>query len=314
MTALQLTLSSRTENRIPFALRDGKPVEVYEVERGRACGCVCPACGHPLRARKGKKNVHHFAHDHAAGPWDCKTAFETSIHLMAKEILREDGFLVFPELVIKRSAEDQIGVLHTEETPVSLTTEKSFQRVELEKRLEGIRPDIVAYVDGNPVIVEVAVTSFAQQEKKQRIRRLRLPAIEIDLSSVDYSTTKEDLRNRIHLESTKKEWLSNPKAIEVIRRVEASLAAEVQRANDAYRRNAHREPSNRSNELPVRSAATFTPTSIYTSEGTEKTRWFRCEACCCVFEMPVSAAPSNSRSVTCPDCGHIVSTDQRRTR
>lgn len=233
---------------------------------------------------------------------------------MAKEILKEDGSLVFPELVIKRSAEDLIGVLHSEEAPVSLTAEKSFQRVELEERLDRIRPDIVAYVDGNPVIVEVAVTSFAQQEKKQRIRRLQLPAIEIDLSSVDYSTTKADLRNKIHLDITKKEWLSNPKAIEVIRRVDARLAAKVQRANDAYRRNARQQTSNRSNELPVRSAVISTPTSIHTSEGTEKTRWFRCEACCCVFEMPDSAAPSTSRSVTCPDCGHAVSTDQRRTR
>jgi hypothetical protein len=178
---------------------------------------------------------------------------------MAKEILKEDGSLVFPELVIERSAEDQFGVLHTEEAPVSLTAEKSFQRVELEKRLEGIRPDIVAYVDGNPVIVEVAVTSFAQQEKKQKIRRLGLPAVEIDLSSVDYSTTKADLRDKIHLDSTKKEWLSNPKAIEVIRRVEASLAAEVKRANDAYRRNTRKKPSNTSNELPVRSAVDLPP-------------------------------------------------------
>lgn len=314
MTALKPTLSSRAENRIPFGLRDGKPLEISEVDRGRACGCVCPSCGHPLRARKGKKNVHHFAHDHAAGPWDCKTAFETSIHLMAKEILKEDGFLVLPELVIKRSAEDQSGVLHTEEAPVAMAAEKSFQRVELEKRLEGIRPDIVAYIDGNPVIVEVAVTSFAHQEKKLKIRKLGLPAVELDLSSVDYSTSKADLREKIHLDTTKKEWLSNPKAIDVISRIEASVAAKIRLSDEAYRRNARKEPPSKANELPVRSAVTSAPTSIHTSDGPEKTRWFRCEACCCVFEMPVSSATATTHSVICPDCDHAVSTDQRRAR
>lgn len=169
---------------------------------------------------------------------------------MAKEILKEDGFLVFPELIIKRTAEDQSGVLHTEEAPVAIAAEKSFQRVELEKRLEGIRPDIVAYIDGNPVIVEVAVTSFAHQEKKQKIRKLGLTAVEIDLSSVDYSTSKTDLREKIHVDTTKKEWLSNPKAIDAISRIEESLGAKIRLSDEAYRRNARKEPSSKANELP----------------------------------------------------------------
>ncbi len=33
---------------IPFGLKDGKYYDVSEVERGRACGCICPSCNHVL--------------------------------------------------------------------------------------------------------------------------------------------------------------------------------------------------------------------------------------------------------------------------
>ena len=33
---------------------DGKLVHISEVEKGKACGCRCPACNEPLIARKGE--------------------------------------------------------------------------------------------------------------------------------------------------------------------------------------------------------------------------------------------------------------------
>lgn len=37
---------------IPFGLKDGKYYDVSEVERGRACGCICPSCKQVLVAKK----------------------------------------------------------------------------------------------------------------------------------------------------------------------------------------------------------------------------------------------------------------------
>ena len=44
------------------ALKDGAITHVKDVDSGLKCGCVCPACGEPLVARKGTKIMHHFAH------------------------------------------------------------------------------------------------------------------------------------------------------------------------------------------------------------------------------------------------------------
>ena len=288
-------MAKHTERRFRFALRNGKTIDVSDVESGLACNCICSACGHPLQAKKGKKNVHHFAHDP-----------------MAKEILKEDGFLIFPALTIEQSADDQIGMRHTEEVQIETGGKKLFECVELEERLGDIRPDIVAYFEGGPLIIEVAVTSFAKRVKKRIIRDLGLPAIEIDLSSVDYSTTKSELRNLMHSDLTDKSWLSNPKAIEARKKLIASLQAKIQQINSAYRRNTRSSTEQASDALPVREAVTLSYTKIHPTDSAEDTRWFCCESCSSVFELPLSAVPASSRSVTCPDCDQAVSTDSRR--
>lgn len=64
-----------------FALKDGKYVNIRDVERGLKCGCVCPVCGEPLVARKGNILSHTFAHTS-----DSKCAnFESSLHWSIKE-------------------------------------------------------------------------------------------------------------------------------------------------------------------------------------------------------------------------------------
>lgn len=66
------------------ALLNGRLVSVDEVERGAACGCVCPSCGEPVIAKQGECRVYHFAHD---GGRACRYAAETLAHRFAKEVL-----------------------------------------------------------------------------------------------------------------------------------------------------------------------------------------------------------------------------------
>ena len=308
-------MTSITVNRVPFGLRDGVMVEVSEVDSGLACSCICPACERPLQARKGKIRSHHFAHDSSAGEKICTAGLETSIHLMAKQILKDDVSLVLPELTIKQTAEDAFGRAYTEEMSVEEAGIKSFERVELEKRLEDIRPDIIAYIDGSPLLIEVAVTSFVGKEKKQRIQKLRLPAVEIDLGSVSYATTKEDLRNLLNSESTKKVWLSNPKAIGAKSVLKSRLEDKIHRINEANPRRTLQSPDYHSTPTrrPPSADSSLSRRQIHAAEGHGETRWFHCESCTDVFELPLSAAPPSIRTVTCPGCRCLVSAARHRT-
>ena len=71
-------------NKIPYALnKDGVLVHVDSVSNGNSCGCICPACKKPLQARNaGLIKRHHFAHQSGV---ECPTAYETVMHLLAKE-------------------------------------------------------------------------------------------------------------------------------------------------------------------------------------------------------------------------------------
>ena len=73
---------------LKYALNiDGNLVHIDNVPNGNGCGCVCPACKKPLQARNaGLIREHHFAHQ--AGV-DCPTAYETSLHLLAKEKIQK---------------------------------------------------------------------------------------------------------------------------------------------------------------------------------------------------------------------------------
>lgn len=66
---------------------EGACVNVNNVPNGNRCGCICPACKEPLTAKnRGNKRIHHFAHQSGA---DCPHAYETMLHLLAKQKIQE---------------------------------------------------------------------------------------------------------------------------------------------------------------------------------------------------------------------------------
>ena len=72
-------------SKLIYALKDGNIVSIDDVPSGKECGCVCPACGDELIARKGQKRMHHFAH---RSNEDCEYGYESSLHLAAKTFFR----------------------------------------------------------------------------------------------------------------------------------------------------------------------------------------------------------------------------------
>jgi competence CoiA-like predicted nuclease len=85
--------------RVPFGLRDGLLYEPRQVSNGKACGCICPGCQHPLVAKQNAQTP-HFAH--APGE-DCNNGTETAIHLAAKQLIAERMEVSIPAVVLHLS-------------------------------------------------------------------------------------------------------------------------------------------------------------------------------------------------------------------
>lgn len=147
--------------QLPCGLgKDGKLVYIEEAENGLNCGCVCPGCGQPLVAKNnGRKKEHHFAHFRTA---ECAHGYQSALHYMAKDV-----FLEMKEFTFVKSG-----------TPVKYRIDD----VVLEKAVDSVIPDILVTSDGKKFIVEIFVTHAVDEEKKEKIKSLKISALEIDLS------------------------------------------------------------------------------------------------------------------------------------
>ncbi|WP_173912702.1 competence protein CoiA family protein [Acinetobacter sp. Marseille-Q1618] len=160
-------------------------VKIENVNRGLACNCTCFTCGETVLARKGDIKEHHFAH--ASNKESCFINTESLLHKYAKEVVLESMGLILP-------------ALPNHDLEAAWWT---FDRILPEFKLGVIRPDLVAYVDGETILIEIAVTHFIDHKKLNYLEMLQLKCIEIDLSSL--------LKNDIEVpsEAIKKEILEN---------------------------------------------------------------------------------------------------------
>jgi hypothetical protein len=190
--------------KLPFGLKDDILVHISQVERGLACGCVCPQCNKPLVARKGSEVAHHFAH--RAGP-ECANATETALHLAAKGILADRREIRLPPVEIRFDSSPFV---------MSLWPERTFALgdVRAECRTGDIIPDILAYCDTTPLMIEIRVTHPVDEAKLKKIWELRISTIEIDLSSALRTFSLDDLCDAILKQTANKRWLFNAESEE----------------------------------------------------------------------------------------------------
>lgn len=166
--------------KLPCGLNsENKLIYIDEAKNGLSCECVCPGCKQPLVAKNnGKKNEHHFAHK--SKDYDCEHGYQSALHYMAKDLFLEMQYLTF----VKNGRPVQYKI----------------DTVELERKVDEIIPDILVTCDGKQFIVEIYVTHVVDDEKKQKIKDLKISAIEIDLSRfhkemIDKDTLKNELSN-----------------------------------------------------------------------------------------------------------------------
>jgi hypothetical protein len=227
--------NSRNNVQLPFGLRNGELVHITEVVSGLACRCYCAACGAMLVAKKGDKNTHHFAHhiDQA-----CADGFETVLHYAAKQVLQESLEIVLPKLVIHDQVTGTVDgqkYFKSGSAEVCEVVAIKLERVELEKRLNNIIPDVIAYVNGEPLLIEIAVTHFVDEDKEQKINTLNYPTIEIDLSDINRDLDYEVVRKLVVTSIENKKWLFNSNEVAVRRQLKQRLRQELELELEAIR-------------------------------------------------------------------------------
>lgn len=114
----------------------------------------------------GQKHEHHFAHVHGS---DCAGAYETTLHLLAKEILQETKSIMLPA-----SQDESLpsGLVH-------LTDVRSEEWDETYR----IRPDVEGRMaSGERLLIEFFVSHKVDESKRRRILENGLKCVEINMN------------------------------------------------------------------------------------------------------------------------------------
>lgn len=174
----------------------GELVHIAQVQKGLACGCICPACEDRLVAQKGERVAPHFRH---YGSQECKWAPESAAHEYGKAVIAEHKWLVLPTMTATFG--------NTTKT-LQRGGKTKVQEVILEKHLGDFKPDLIVVRDGRSLLVEIYVTHKVDAEKRAKIEASGRMAIEIDLSKCR-NDDPDFLKDQI-LSDAPREWLFHP--------------------------------------------------------------------------------------------------------
>lgn len=176
-----------------------KLFHISQARRGLACGLICPHCKGVLVAHlKDDLKAAHFAHHGPA----CGGGPETALHILCKEIVRDELRLTVPREFATHGRYEQL---------VSEAREMVFEHATLEFRdhIEVI-PDLCLQAGDLSLFVEIAVTHPCGEDKIARLKRLGTAAVEIDMSSIPRNSPPVDVRRAV-LALAPRSWLFNAK-------------------------------------------------------------------------------------------------------
>lgn len=190
------------KRKLKYGLRDNKLVHINSIEKGGICDCVCPHCEQPLVAKKGKVKEHHFAHLFKGY---CQCAYETMLHILAKEIIERNKVITLPEVVVNFDSNRRPLCLFNSQTiPI--------ESVVLEKKEGDIIPDLIVNYRGTKLLLEIYVTHKLDEEKIEYLSNKEISCIEIDLSKAPRDLDYDSIKNLVLNETSNKSWIYNKKS------------------------------------------------------------------------------------------------------
>lgn len=178
--------------KLEIALKNGKYVNIEEVDSGLKCNCICIECKKPLIAKKGKKIRHHFSH-YKHSDKECIYRPETIVHRVAKNIIFE-------------SKEFRLPPINDEEGNLIVIDECKIEPIIQDK----FRPDLMIRSGTDYYYIEILVSHRCSREKEEAFEKYKLNTIEIDLGSliVDKNIL-ENIKKIVVNDDKRKYWLYN---------------------------------------------------------------------------------------------------------
>lgn len=197
------------EKLLTYALKEGKLVHISKVENGYQCGCICPECEEELSAvanieSKRYKKEAHFSHKPGS---NCSGGYESALHLLVKEVFAETKELFIPDFHYdyapsnKKSFYKKGGKVSFE--TVILEEEISFEDV-------IFKPDAIGMVNKKYLFIEFAITSFCDEDKRLKIRRSKISAIEIAIDPKTAILDPAYIKELLLEDNQSKYFLFNP--------------------------------------------------------------------------------------------------------
>lgn len=213
------------ESLIPFGLHavSGLLVDVGSVERGNACGCICPSCKTPLVARHGAEKEWHFAHRsqkvHNETRKECEYSFAVSVRLMIRQ-LSSDG-LKFRTPRLERSLVAVSECSHEKQDFGYLVTDESLlklEEVQVGVSFCGVTVDVLGLVESVPFVVFVTYRErrlplelHTPSMSKCGVVELNVNALPMLFKQESKGQYKEVLRRYIEEETDGKAWAYHPR-------------------------------------------------------------------------------------------------------
>lgn len=195
--------------------------------RGLNCNLVCVECGERLIARFPKTNPDfrsHFAHYVDRG---CNISVESLIHKMAKQIIRDEKKMFFPDMIVSYKGFNQ-KAFDSQWIEFDMVTLESKRTTDA-----GISfiPDVVGTYGGVEVFIEIMNTHKVDIDKISKIKSYGAATIEVDVSMIDDVFDMESLKKAVLSSANNKTWLYLPKEQHIYNELKSRVKV-IQKARD----------------------------------------------------------------------------------
>lgn len=222
--------------KLPFGLNANNVlVHISDVERGKACGCICPSCQSPLIAAKGNKRQHHFKHD---ADCDCESGLESAIHLAAKQIIMERKQITLSEytpIVLEHDSRQKEYILE-DKAVVQNNTVIVFDAVQEEADIHGFKADLLATKGHKQLVIEIFYRHKVEDEKLDKIAKANISAIEIDLSDLTPEDVKDWETFWLFISDPERvQWLYNAKGHSIEQKLKEKLSKKIHAQEKKYK-------------------------------------------------------------------------------